>query len=360
MRVVQIVLALGLATAFSWSAAADTPLARKMQESAEPLEGIETTFGELPVAHSMRLRSFLTRPEGSSARLPAVYFVQWLSCDTVEIGKSNGGWLQMMRKLVRESGMVVMRTDKAGVGDSEGGPCSALDYETELAHHRMALDALFAHPWVDPKRVFVFGASMGANFAPLVAADHDVRGIAVWGGGAQTWFERQLGFERRALELGGKDGATIDTRMRVLTGLYKTVLVPGTTYAQVLERDPELASAWKLMTGAEGDTQFGRPLAFHQQAQQRQWAAAWSATNTPVLALFGEFDWFEHADGVRLIGKLVNQRKAGLAQVHIVPQLDHHFTRYASPEDAFAERNGTPDATPVMDVLLPWLKQQAR
>ena len=38
----------------------------------------------------------------------------------------------------------MMRMDKRGVGDSGGGPCSELDYETELADHRAALAALYA------------------------------------------------------------------------------------------------------------------------------------------------------------------------------------------------------------------------
>ena len=39
------------------------------------------------------------------------------------------------------------------------------------------------------------------------------------------------------------------------------------------------------------------------------------------------------------------------------PGIDHHSTRYPSPEDAFADRAGKPAASPAMAVLIPWLKR---
>jgi dienelactone hydrolase len=345
--------------AFTVSSNADE-LPRRAKNSAEPLAGIETQFGELKTGDGYRLRTIITRPAGTTRRLPAVYFVAWLSCDSVELGKNVDGWGQMMRAIVQETGMVVVRVDKAGVGDSEGGPCSSLDYETELKHYRAGLTALYAHPWVDRDRVMVYGASMGANLAPLVAAGHKVRALAVWGGGAQSWFERQLGFERRALELGGKSGDVVDTRMRLLSRFYAAYLLDGIAPADIARRDAALGAAWSNVTGSEGATQFGRPVAFHQQAQRQAWAKAWAAIDAPVLALFGEYDWYESADGVRLIARVVNARRPGAAQARIVRGLDHHFMRYASAEDAFGDRGGQVGAAAVTSVLVPWLKQQAR
>jgi hypothetical protein len=33
-------------------------------------------------------------------------------------------------------------------------------------------------------------------------------------------------------------------------------------------------------------------LAFHQQAQRQNWQAAWARVEAPVLAMYGEYDWF--------------------------------------------------------------------
>ena len=52
----------------------------------------------------------------------------------------------------------------------------------------------------------------GLQLAPLLAAGQDVAGVVVWGGGAMTWFERMLRFERNALELGDTDPAQLAVR----------------------------------------------------------------------------------------------------------------------------------------------------
>jgi dienelactone hydrolase len=275
----------------------------------------------------------------------------------VEIGQANDGWTQMLRSLVKDSGMVVVRLEKAGVGDSEGGPCSELDYETELAHHKSALRAAFKNPWVDRQRVSLFGASMGANMAPLLAAEAQVRGVAVWGGGAKSWFERQLGFERRSLELRGATGGEIDARIRELSRFYSALLVDQLSLSDIAARDAGLALAWPTLTGVEGETQFGRPFRFHQQAHARHWAAAWAAVDAPVLAIFGEYDWYEDAAGVQLIGSIANARSPASGEVHIIDGLDHHFMRYGSQQDAFADKGGEPDAAAAMELLLPWLSR---
>src|SRR6185436_14557731 len=121
------------------------------------------------------------RPAGARRPLPAILFVQWLSDSTIELPESaDDGWSRMMKRVAGESGLVMMRTEKRGVGDSEGGPCSRLDYLTELSDHRDALAHLLRMHIVDRRRIVVFGASMGANYAPLVAADQAVAGVITW------------------------------------------------------------------------------------------------------------------------------------------------------------------------------------
>ena len=77
----------------------------------------------------------------------------------------------------------------------------------------------------------------------------------------------------------------------------------------------------------------------------------------PVLVLYGAYDWFESRDAATHIANLVNTQKPGSAVFRELPQLDHHFTRYASAVDAFREKNGTTDAAPAVDAILQWLLQ---
>jgi hypothetical protein len=76
-----------------------------------------------------------------------------------------------------------------------------------------------------------------------------------------------------------------------------------------------------------------------------------------VLALFGEYDWFEDVSGVELIGEIVNRASPGRARVVVFPGYDHHFARHPSRRAAFTE-SGAPDPGPIMQVMLPWLQDR--
>jgi dienelactone hydrolase len=340
------------------AAAPPAGLPRRGGQPPEKIPGLESHYGTLATGDGLRLRTILTRPEGASGRLPGILFVQWLSCDTIELPESNrSGWARMMRAVAQRSGMVFWRTEKAGVGDSEGD-CARLDYETELAHHREALKAFKASPHVDPRRIVVFGASMGANMAPLVTRGHGVAGVMIWGGGARTWCERQLGFSRRAMELAGTELARVSERMRRHARFYARYLLDGRTPAQIRSEDPALGAVWNDIVGTEGELQYGRPAAFHQQAQRQDWTAAWAEVTSPVLVLYGEHDWFEDVEAARTVVRVVNGHGPERARLEVVPRMDHHFSLYATPEDAFRERGGTVDERPAVEPMLAWLRER--
>jgi hypothetical protein len=331
-------------------------LPRTADRPVESLPGIDTEYGELRIGSDTRLRTIVTRPAGAQGRLPAVLFVQWLSCDSIEIGPdATDGWTTMLRRLITESGVLWQRVDKSGVGDSRGPECSDLDYETELAQHRAALRQLLSRTDVDPKRVVIYGASMGSNMAPLLAAGQDVAGVAVWGGGATTWYERTLRFERNALELGDTDPAHLAPEVSARAAFLAQYLLQGLSPTAIAASDPEIGKVWSRMVGTSGQTQYGRPLAFHQQAQRQNWTSAWARVRAPVLVLYGEFDWFETSEAAAIIVDVVNRSRAGAATLKIVPGLDHHFVRYANRRDAYRETGGTVAADPVVEAMLAWL-----
>lgn len=336
-------------------------LPRANGKPLEALAGVDTEYGELRTTDGARLRTIVTKPQGAAGRLPAIQFIQWLSCDTVEIpAEGGGGWNRMMRTVITRSNALVLRVEKSGVGDSRGVPCAQLDYNTELAHHQAALAYLRSRADIDPARIVVFGASMGSNYAPLVARGQSVAGVAVWGGGARTWYERQLAFDRRALELGGKPATEIAPAMIRYAEFEFLYLQKRLTPAQIAKKRPELAQVWSQIVGTEGTLHYGRPLAFHQQAQQQDWAAAWSEVKAPVLAMLGEYDWFEEPRSAELIARIANQRAPGSGEFHLIPGMDHHFSLYPSPEAAFREKDGKPDPAPALAFLMPWLEKRLR
>jgi pimeloyl-ACP methyl ester carboxylesterase len=352
----KLIIFLGLVVACSQSDAAELPRRDGVHEETYP--GIEVEYGALAVGVGVRLRTILTRPEGIE-RPPVILFVQWLSCDTVEIRSDrDNGWLQMMRGMVQDSGWAVMRTDKRGVGDSEGGPCSALDYETEVADHRAALAALSERSDIDTQRIVVFGASMGSRMASQVAAGASgIAGVLCWGGGSKTWFERMLAFSRNSMEAGESDPAGIATRMKQHQALYTQYLLEGLDPPAIIEADPAMGEVWSDIIGTSADAHYGRAFAFHQQAQRADWTAAWGRIDVPVLVVMGEYDWFENRAGHETVARIVNRRRKGLGRFEIIPQMDHHFTLFPDVGAAFHDEGGRADAKPFLQIALPWLEQ---
>ncbi len=355
MRTLLMTLLLGLSTA----APVHAELARAADSSDERYPGIAVEYGSVEVAPEVRLRTILSKPEGV-AKPPVIVFVQWLSCSSVELPSDpKSGWSRMLRGMVVESGWAVLRSDKRGVGDSQGGPCTELDYDTELADHRQILAALKRRDDLDTGRIVIYGASMGSRMAPqLAAGDRDVVGVLTWGGGSRTWYERMLAFDRHALELGGTDPAQIAQTMVARADFQRRYLIEGMAPPELIAAEPALQSVWESVVGTSPSDHYGRPFAFHQQAQRSNWAAAWAGVNAPVLLVMGEYDWFESSGGHLSSLRAINHGGRQLGEFGLLPGIDHHFTRWDSAEAAFAEAEGegVADERAFLDVALPWLR----
>ena len=167
MRIEIFILALLAASPLqAQSARIVGDLPRKETRPLQAMAGLETEYGSVRTSDGYRLRTILTRPAGSTGRRPALFLAQWVSCGSLDVAADRPGLLQ---DIARQSDMVFIRVERAGTGDSEGPPCNALDFDTEVRHYREALDRLSGHAWVDPGRLELFGSSLGSVTAPLVA-----------------------------------------------------------------------------------------------------------------------------------------------------------------------------------------------
>src|SRR4051812_14040605 len=254
-----IVAALLLATACSAHGEArlvgDLPHRGALQDIA----GLETEYGVVRTSEGTRLRTILTRPAGTRARLPAIFLTQWVSCDSIDFRANSRSQL---RQLAQRSGLVFIRVERSGTGDSEGVSCAKLDYDTEVRQYREALDQLSRHPWVDPNRIIIMGSSLGSTTAPLVAQGHKLAGIIVQGGGAETYLERMINFDRLYLERSGDYRPDqIQAEMLKRIPFQYEYLVRGRTPQQVEAEHPELTGVAATTHGLEANNQYGRPFA---------------------------------------------------------------------------------------------------
>ena len=345
-----------LATAASAEVRLLGDLPRKENKALVDLPGLVTEYGQVRTSEGTRLRTILTRPAGSTGRLPAILLAQWVSCGSLDFAADRRNQL---RSIAERSAMVLIRIERSGTGDSEGAPCSALDYDTEVRHYREAFDQLARHPWIDPARIVIYGSSLGSTTAPLIARGKSVAGVAVQGGGAVTYLERMINFDRLYLERSGKyTPQQIHEEMIRRIPFHVEYLVNGKTPEQIERERPDLKGIWQSVRGgAEAPQHYGRPYAWHQQAAKHDFLEAWTQVKAPVLVIHGEYDQFEPRHGHRLIVDTVNRTRPGTATFVEVPRADHEIELYASAEDAYAYRNPTVRDELLVGPLIEWAKR---
>jgi pimeloyl-ACP methyl ester carboxylesterase len=321
----------------------------------ERIPGCEIRYGWVETPTGYRVRTVLTRPVNARGRLPVLVFIPWLSCDAVETPSDHpDGWIRLLRGIARAGGWATYRIEKPGVGDSEGPECGSNDLETDLAAFRAALDGLAKLDGVDPERVVIFGGSIGAALAPVLASERRVAGVIAAGGFSRTWFEHMLEFERARLSLQGTAPAEVSAALRGFSDFYALYLNERLTPAQVIARRPDLARLWYDAP----DGQFGRPATYFQQVARLEVERAWAALDVPVLILHGEYDWIMSRAEAEHAAELVGAHGSGRAELVILPRTDHNFGVYGSRHDAFDDRGGSFDEA-VVGRVVEWLDRVA-
>jgi pimeloyl-ACP methyl ester carboxylesterase len=326
----------------------------------EDVPALDSFYDVVTVPDGTRLRTIVTRPAGSAGRLPVLFFTQWVSCGTLEFTQGDLS-REILKVLARQSGAALVRVERAGTGDSEGPACHELDYDTELAHYRHALDATLArYDWLDKDRVVVYGSSLGATMAPLVAQGRKVAGVMVQGGGALTYLERMIAFDRQQLERTNVPPADIQARMQRQIAFHVEYLQRGRDPDEIAKDSPEMAAARTSIRGLGDGEHYGRPYAWHRQAARQNFLGAWSTIDAPVLVIHGEYDQFESRHGHELIATTVNRRHPGRATFVEIARMDHDGDVYDTIEDAYAWEHpvsGPPEAAARLQTgpMLRWL-----
>ena len=77
--------------------------------------------------------------------------------------------------------------------------------------------------------------------------------------------------------------------MKGAATLYPEWLVKGRPVEDIVRERSTLEEIWP--EGSDRSHLYGRPLAFYEQLQKLNLAAAWSRVKVPALILHGQFDW---------------------------------------------------------------------
>jgi pimeloyl-ACP methyl ester carboxylesterase len=334
-------------------------LPRKSKAPRESYPNVDVIYDSVTAPDGKRLRTIVTKPRNAKGKLPVIFVAGWLSCDSVEApaGTKDESGL-VFRGLAQLPEFALFRMDKQGVGDSEG-VCAETDFNSELVGYRAAFRALKNYDFIDTKRIYILGMSNGGGFAPLVpesdSEQAQVRGYISVGGWVKTWFEHMLEIERRRFALMGEPPGEVNHRMKGAATLYHEWLVKGRAVDDIVKEQPQLADLWP--EGNDRAHLYGRPLAFYQQLQQLNLAAAWSRVKVPTYVLHGAFDWIMSRDDSELIAAYVN-KNGDLASVYEIPETGHTFQHYLSLADAFKGKRASFDPK-MIGLPADWLRNKA-
>lgn len=336
--------------------------------AGQPLEvipGMDSFYDVADVGGGVRLRTLVATPSGARGRLPALLFTQWVSCGSIEHNEASA-WRAGLARFARMHGLALVRVERASDGDSEGPACHKLDYDTEVNHYIAAFDRLLTiSPRLDRSRVLVLGSSLGSTTAPLVAIalqqrGHRIAGIAVNGGGAVTYFERMLNFERHYLERrpAAVKPEQIHAQMTARIHFLHEYLIQGRTPDDIARDDARMAGVRADILGLGKNEHYGRSFAWHQQAAKRDFLSAWAGLKARVLVVFGEYDQYEDRHGHELIARMVNRLRPGSARFVELARTDHDLVKHATIENAYSDApGGVGNHKAFFDAMSAWLKQ---
>ncbi len=284
------------------------------------------------VSNGLRMRTIITKPK-SSGKHPGFMFIQGfspISYDFVLEG-STGDVSSIDGPLLFEfanSGFVTLRVEKPGVGDSEGGPFADVDFTTELDIYRQALKQLKSLDEVDRQQVFLFGHSMGGAFGPMIAAEDPVKGIAVYGAAARTWFEYLLDTVRYQGLVAGESFENTDEKVRLGSRLLAMVFLENKSVEEVKTSHPELSGLADALF--PGGLFSGKTLEFWRQLGETNFPAYWSRCDAHVLAVRGASDFVTYDVDHKLIADVVNKRHPGRGKSLTLADSDHLFHQFAT------------------------------
>jgi pimeloyl-ACP methyl ester carboxylesterase len=309
--------------------------------------------------NGQRMRTILTKPR-TPGKHPGFLFIQGFSPISYDyvLATATGDVATIDGPLLREfaeSGFVTLRVEKPGVGDSEGGPFAELDYHGEIGIYKAALAQLKATEGVDPADIFIFGHSMGASFGPMIAAENPVRGIAIYGGSARTWFEYLLDTIRYQGLVGGDTFEATDEKARQGARLMALVMLEKKSPEDVKESHPELAPyADAFFPGGLFNQ---KSLEFWRQLNEINFASYWNRLDCAVLAVKGASDFVVYEADHKLIADIVNRAHPGQGKFVIAPNSDHLLHAFATEQESLRNFQRGTFSDSFTQILKDWIAE---
>ncbi|MFC3092887.1 PDZ domain-containing protein [Alteromonas sediminis] len=322
-------------------------------EPKESYEDLNVEYGFITSDFGIKQRLITTLPNDVASNLSAIFVVGGLSCSSMEyLPGRTSKFIRGLRDLAQQSGMLMMRIEKPGVGDSEGR-CSDTDFVTELNGYEVALQLLLTDKRIDPEKVIIYGNSMGAALAPYLANKYGLNGVISDGPFYRSWFEHMLEIERRIQAMNGHDQTEVNRRLiEAYIPLYYGMLIEKKSYQDMIDENPLLGN----YNYHSSHHMYGRPMAFYHQMQDFNFAGEWSKLTMPTRVRWGSNDWIMSEYDIDMIEQALTENGNKDIEILKVSGLDHWFAIHESALDSYQGKPGEwDDAT--SKTLVTWAKE---
>lgn len=275
-------------------------------------------------------REIIFNYPGDNGRYPLVLFVGGIGCYSMNaLFGGPGSYLNATYQMAAK-GLATVVVEKNGMGNSQGGKCTEMDFKSELENYTTLLQQLNRFPFVDPSKVIVFGHSMGGVFAPLIAKTYPVKALVVMGTLGQSWFDYSIENTIRQLKLGrwqDQDIANyVAIEKQVLTHLLKEKKSP----AQIVALNPDY----------KNHLQLPMHYTFMHQLGDLDILKDWQEFDAKVLAIRPDADFLTSERDHRNVVATVNQKNPGSAELWVVKNMDHFFQNVSTEQESFDSSMG--------------------
>lgn len=278
----------------------------------------------------------ITRKPKAATDLPCILYIPGYGCGSIENysnsynGKLINAWLK--------AGYAVVTIEKSGLGDSyDCEPCGEVDLVTDIQSFDVGYRYMEKLPFVNTKRLYVWGHSMGGVIAPEVAKLHQPKGVMVFGATFRPWSEFLLEMHRvQKPLLENQTMQQTETFIRKIQKIYYEFFVLKKSPAQLHENAEyrELVAS-ELNYKSGSNDMWGRHWRYWQQIDSLNLTQSWQQLTCPVLIVHGETD-YEQCSIVepKFMQQAINSVHPGNASMVIIPELDHFMMKSSSWETA--------------------------
>ena len=312
----------------------------------------ETIYDAVDVNGALH-RAIITKPAGDGP-FPTVYYIQGLGCSSVEAPNNPDHPTRQLLNGFTKDGYVTFRMEKRGVGDSEGAPCSELDFTTERAGHAAGLAHLKTLSYVNADKVFLFGHSMGGVLAPLLAADDPVAGVIVYGTIAAPLHEYFEVNEARQMRLRGLGEENVEKSLELVREFNNQLLTARETPGEIMEANPRFRAFVNIRDGDQTHL-YGRHYSFWHQLDDLSLPSPWDNVNVPVLAVWGQSDVPATRDDHPALVAIVNENHPGTATYLELPNIGHGFDTAATMKESLDNHSNGPFNEVIVTDTLAWM-----